>query len=73
MGTVQRVLLLAFAVLAALTVLQQMRYGMLCGRAEGQDRQADPKAQACRRRAVFCAVAAAVCLGVNIALGALNK
>lgn len=73
METVQRALLLVFAVLAALTVFQQMRYGMLCGRAEGEDRQADPKAKVCRRRAVCCAVAAAVCLGVNIALGALNK
>ena len=72
METVQRALLLVFAVLAALTVFQQMRYGMLCGRAEGEDRQADPKAKAWRR-AVCCAVAAAVCLGVNIALGALNK
>ena len=39
METVQRVLLLIFAALAALTVLQQVRYGMLCGRAEGEDRQ----------------------------------
>ncbi len=73
MDTVQRVLLLAFAVLAALTVFQQMRYGMICGRAEGEDKQADPKAKACRRSAVICAVAAAVCLGVNIALGALSR
>ena len=45
MQTVQRVLLLAFAVLAALTVFQQMRYGMICGRAEGEDKQDDPKGE----------------------------
>lgn len=73
MQTVQRVLLLAFAVLAALTVFQQMRYGMICGRAEGEDKQDDPKAKVCRQRAVLCAVGAAVCLGVNIALGALGR
>lgn len=56
MQTVQRVLLLAFAVLAALTVFQQMRYGMMRGRAEGEDKQDDPKAKACRQRAVLCAV-----------------
>ncbi|WP_297283800.1 hypothetical protein [uncultured Agathobaculum sp.] len=73
MQTVQRVLLLAFAVLAALTVFQQMRYGMICGRAEGEDKQADPKAKACRQRAVLCAVGAAACLVVNIAIGALSR
>lgn len=73
MQTLQRVLLLAFAVLAALTVFQQMRYGMICGRAEGEDKQEDPKAKACRQRAVLCAVGAAVCLAVNIALGALGR
>lgn len=73
MQVVQRALLLAFVVLAALTVFQQMRYGMICGRAEGEDKQADPKAKACRRRAVFCAVGAAVCLSVNIAIGALSR
>ncbi len=73
MQTVQRVLLLAFAVLAALTVFQQMRYGMICGRAESEDKQDDPKAKACRQRAVLCAAGAAVCLGVNIALGATSR
>lgn len=73
MQTLQRVLLLAFAVLAALTVFQQMRYGMICGRVEGEDKQQDPKAKACRQRAVLCAVGAAVCLAVNIALGALGR
>ena len=73
MQTVQRVLLLVFAVLAALTVFQQMRYGMICGRAEGEDKQKDPKAKACRQRAVRCAGGAAVCLAVNIAFGALGR
>ena len=73
MQTVQRVLLLAFAVLAALTVFQQMRYGMICGRAEGEDKQADPKAAACRRLGVFYAIAAGICLVVNIVLGAIGK
>lgn len=73
MQTVQRVLLLIFAALAALTVLQQVRYGMICGRAEGEDRQDDPKAKACRQQAVCCAVAAAIVLAVNIAIGMLSK
>ena len=73
METVQRVLLLIFAARAALTVLQQVRYGMLCGRAEGEDRQDDPKAKACRQQAVLCAVSAAIVLAVNIVLGMLNK
>ena len=73
MQTVQRVLLLAFAVLAALTVFQQMRYGMICGRVEGEDKQSDPKAAACRRTGVLYAVAAGACLVVNIVLGAISK
>lgn len=73
METVQRVLLLIFAAFAALTVLQQVRYGMICGRAEGEDKQDDPKAKACRQQAVGCAVAAAVVLAANIVIGMLNK
>ena len=36
----------------------------------GQD---DPKAKSCRQQATIYAVAAAVCLVVNIVIGALNK
>ena len=39
MQTVQRLLLLLFAAFAALTVLQQIRYGMICGRSEQEDKQ----------------------------------
>lgn len=73
MATVQRVLLAMFAVFAALTIFQQVRYGMICGRAEGEDKQADPKAVACRRLGVFYAIAAGLCLVVNIILGAIGK
>ena len=73
MATVQRVLLIAFALFAVLTVFQQLRYGMICGRAEGEDKQADPKAVACRRRAIGCAIAAGLCLAVNIVIGAIGK
>ena len=59
MQTVQRLLLLLFAAFAALTVLQQIRYGMICGRSEQEDKQDDPKA--------------AVSLIVNIIIGALSK
>ena len=50
MQTVQRLLLLLFAAFAALTVLQQIRYGMICGRSEQEDKQDDPKAKACRQQ-----------------------
>lgn len=73
MATVQRALLLVFAVLAALTILQQVRYGMICGRVEGENKQDDPKAKACQRSAMICAIAAAVCLGINIVLGMLSR
>lgn len=73
MATVQRALLAMFAVFAALTIFQQVRYGMICGRAEGEDKQADPKAVACRRLGMFYAIAAGLCLVVNIILGAIGK
>ena len=73
MAVVQRVLLVMFALFAAPTVFQQVRYGMICGRAEGTDKQADPKAVACRRTGMAYAVAAGLCLVVNIVLGAIGK
>ena len=73
MAALQRGLLIAFALFAVLTVFQQVRYGMICGRAEGEDKQADPKAAACRRTGVLYAVAAGICLVANIALGAIGK
>ena len=73
MAVVQRALLAMFAVFAALTIFQQVRYGMICGRAEGEDKQADPKAVACRGLGVFYAIAAGLCLVVNIILGAIGK
>ena len=60
MQTVQRLLLLLFAAFAALTVLQQIRYGMICGRSEQEDKQDDPKAKACRQQSTIYAIAAAV-------------
>ncbi|MDO5142473.1 MAG: hypothetical protein Q4D31_05580 [Eubacteriales bacterium] len=69
----QRLLLIAFAAFAALTVLEQVRYGMICGRVEGEDKQDDPKARACRRQATVCAVLAGVSLVLNIVLGAIGK
>lgn len=66
MQTVQRLLLLLFAAFAALTVLQQIRYGMICGRSEQEDKQDDPKAKACRQQSTIYAIAAAVSLIVNI-------
>lgn len=73
MAALQRMLLIVFALFAVLTVFQQLRYGMICGRAEGEDKQADPKAVACRRRAMYCAIAAGLCLVVNIVIGAIGK
>lgn len=72
MVSVQRILLIMFAAFAALTVFQQMRYGMICGRTEEENKQEDPKAKSCRQKAVMYAVMAAVCLTVNIIIGALN-
>ena len=71
MQTVQRLLLLLFAAFAALTVLQQIRYGMICGRSEQEDKQDDPKAKACRQQSTIYAIAAAVSLIINIIIGAL--
>ena len=71
MQTVQRLLLLLFAAFAALTVLQQIRYGMICGRSEQEDKQDDPKA--CRQQSTIYAIAAAISLIVNIIIGALSK
>ena len=73
MQTVQRLLLLLFAAFAALTVLQQIRYGMICGRSEQEDKQDDPKAKACRQQSTIYAIAAAISLIVNIIIGALSK
>ena len=71
MQTVQRLLLLLFAAFAALTVLQQIRYGMICGRSEQDNKQDDAKA--CRQQSTIYAIAAAVSLIVNIIIGALSK
>ena len=73
MQTVQRLLLLLFAAFAALTVLQQIRYGMICGRSEQANRQDDPKAKSCHAQAALYAVLAAVCLVANIIVGALTR
>lgn len=72
MVSVQRILLIMFAAFAALTVFQQMRYGMICGRTEQEEKQQDPNAKACRQKAVMYAVMAAVCLVVNIIIGAVT-
>ena len=74
MQTVQRLLLLLFAAFAALTVLQQIRYGMICGRSEQEDKQGMiPRQKACRQQSTIYAIAAAIGLIVNIIIGALSK
>ncbi|MDO4270865.1 MAG: hypothetical protein Q4C72_08095 [Eubacteriales bacterium] len=73
MAALQKLLLGGFALFAALTIFQQVRYGMICGRAEGEDRQEDPKAKACQKRAVLSAAAGAVCLALCILIGALTR
>lgn len=73
MQTVQRLLLLLFAAFAALTVLQQIRYGMICGRSEQEDKQDDPKAKAVPSAKHDLRDAAAISLIVNIIIGALSK
>ena len=50
--TIQRLLLFLFVAFAALTAFQQLRYGMICGRSEQEDRQDDPKAKACHAQAI---------------------
>ena len=53
--------------------VQRVLLVMICGRTEQADKQEDPKARACRQRAVVYAVCAAACLGCNIVLGAMGK
>ena len=69
--TIQRLLLFLFVAFAALTAFQQLRYGMICGRSEQEDRQDDPKA--CHAQAMLYAVLAAVSLIANIIVGALTR
>ena len=71
--TIQRLLLVLFVAFAALTAFQQLRYGMICGRSEQEDKQDDPKAKACRQQSTIYAIAAAISLIVNIITGALSK
>ena len=71
--TIQRLLLFLFVAFAALTAFQQLRYGMICGRSEQEDRQDDPKAKACHAQAMLYAVLAAVSLIANIIVGALTR
>lgn len=73
MKTLQLALLVLFGVFAALTALQQVRYGMITGRSECSDPQDDPKAKACSRQAAICAVAAAVSLVLCILVGVFNR
>ena len=71
--TIQRLLLFLFVAFAALTAFQQLRYGMICGRSEQEDRQDDPQAKACHAQAMLYAVLAAVSLIANIIVGALTR
>ncbi len=73
LAAVQRVLLLVFGILAALTALLQVRYGMLCGKSGQEDPQQDPKTLACRKQAAAAAVGAAVSLALCIAVGAIVR
>ena len=68
--TIQRLLLFLFVAFAALTAFQQLRYGMICGRSEQEDKQDDPKAEACRQQST---IYAAVSLIANIIVGALTR
>ena len=73
MQTAQRLLLVAFILFAAFTALQQVQYGMICGRSEEEDQQEDPKAKACQKRALISAIGAAVSLAASILIGVLLK
>lgn len=71
--SIQLGLLWLFGILAALTALQQVRYGMLTGRSEQPARQDDPAAQQCRKQAVYCAVGAAVSLILCLLIGVWQR
>ena len=72
--TVQRLLLLSVRrVRRADSPASRLRYGMICGRSEQEDKQDDPKAKACRQQSTIYAIAAAISLIVNIIIGALSK
>ena len=73
MQTVQRLLLLLFAAFAALTVLQQIRYGMICGRSEQErtSRMIPRKVKCCQQSTTTDG--SRDCLIVNIIIGALSK
>ena len=75
MRTLQLATLGLFAVFAALTAFFQLRVGMTSGTAARQDTEAehDPAVVRSRRRAMRCAVLAAVCLAACIVFGALSK
>ncbi|MDY3618208.1 hypothetical protein [Agathobaculum sp.] len=69
--TAQGLLLAGFLLCAAFTALQQVQYGMICGRSE--QRQDDPKAKACRKRAAVSAILGAALLVANIVIGMLTR
>lgn len=73
MQTLQKVLLAAFALFAALTALQQVQYGILCGKSSYTNQQEDPQARACQKRSALTAGLAAVCLLICLALGVYSK
>jgi len=72
MEQLQRILLGAFVLFAGATAVLQLRYGMLCGRAETADKQDDPKAKACQKHAGWCAILAGASLILCAVLGAIN-
>jgi len=71
MRDLQRVLLLVFLVFALATVVLQFKYGMICGRSDYPEKQDDPKAKSCRKKAGFTAGLAAASLAVCLALGVM--
>ncbi len=73
MRMAQRILLAAFAVSSLATVVLQIRYGMICGRTEYTEKQDDPRAKSCHRKAGAMAGIAAVCLAVCMVLGVLAR
>lgn len=73
MKALQLIFLAGFALFAFITLLLQLWYGHITGKSDYQDRQQDPRAKACARYSMVCAMIAAICLIVCMVLGALAR
>lgn len=71
--TLQWLTLAGFVLCAAFTALQQVQYGMICGRSAHEEKQEDPKAEACQKRSLCAAILAAAFLLAAIVLGAVSR